>query len=412
MMKKIFLRYIKILSLILLLGVSYTPVYAGNVSDHLETLLKSKGLDPDSFSIFIWDLDEDMPVVTYRAKQPLIPASIMKSVTTATLRTAMPYNATIPTNIYYEGEIGDTVFNGNIIVEGGGDPSLGDGRHKGQTDIVEEIAGMLAEFNIRRFCGAIKVDTAYFAGPSTPPSWMKGDLSHSYGTGSHAFNYQGNASGKTAVTDPARVFRSKLTEALKARGIEVEEKRLDFKTGGKRLLFSHRSPALRDLMSSCMFRSDNLYAESFLRLYGALKGTDGSTAQGAKMMTRHWDMKNLPLEGVEIVDGSGLSRSNRLTAEFLGRMLIELKSDPVYVSFFPLVGEEGTVKNFLKSTRLQEYLCLKTGSMSGIQSYAGYLLDEDYIPSHVVVIIANNLKDRKIFREDLGTFLLEVFRPE
>lgn len=399
------------LKLLILLSVLLTGsmIYAQTPQEALQSLLASKGLDKNQTAIYIWDLYADLPVVMYNAQLPLVPASIMKSVTTAALSETYPYNHQLTTNVYYDGAISNSVLDGNIIIVGGGDPSLGDGRHKDQSDLEEDIAKKLRSLGVVRVKGDIKIDDSFLAGPSTHPSWGTGDLSQSYGTGSHAFNYQGNANGKAAVRDPGSVFRKKLIAALSANGITYEASSLP-SSGNKKLLLSYKSPRLSDLMRSCMFRSDNLYAETFLRLFGKKRGTDGSTDQAARIEEQLWDMKDYPLDGVQIVDGSGLSRRNRVTAEFMGAMLKDHMNDPVYVSLFPLVGAEGTVRGFLKDTRLQEYLCMKTGSMNGIQCYAGYVVDEDFMPTHAVVFIANGLKNRDVYRADLQKFLLSVFK--
>mgnify|MGYP003293118598 FL=1 len=68
------------------------------------------------------------------------------------------------------------------------------------------------------------------------------------------------------------------------------------------------------------------------------------------------------------------------------------------------------MKSFLKDTELDSYIALKTGSMRGIQCYAGYKLDDDYAPTHVVVIMINNFKcSRSIVRELCEKMLLKTF---
>ena len=116
------------------------------------------------------------------------------------------------------------------------------------------------------------------------------------------------------------------------------------------------------------------------------------------------------MEGVSIVDGSGLSRANRLTAEFLAGVLTEMADNVEYASFFPLAGQEGTLKKFLAGTPLATYIALKTGSMNGIQCYAGYKVDEDFAPTHAVVVIGNSFPgSRAAFRQAVETMLLEIF---
>ena len=101
-----------------------------------------------------------------------------------------------------------------------------------------------------------------------------------------------------------------------------------------------------------------------------------------------------------------------MTAEFMGDVLSRMSGDAYYASYFPLAGQEGTLKNFLADTPLDSYVALKTGSMKGIQCYAGYKLDDDYAPTHVIVIMINNLKsDRSRMRQAASRMLLDIFAP-
>lgn len=160
-----------------------------------------------------------------------------------------------------------------------------------------------------------------------------------------------------------------------------------------------------------MMRSDNLFAESMLRTYGKLEGCNGSTTEATEREIALWTTKNLPLEGVIIVDGSGLSRSNRVTADFMSELLMSMSNNPHYASFFPLAGQEGTLKSFLAETPLDSYVAMKTGSMRGIQCYAGYKLDEDYAPTHVIVIIMNDItKSRDRAKKAAENMLLSIFQ--
>lgn len=161
-----------------------------------------------------------------------------------------------------------------------------------------------------------------------------------------------------------------------------------------------------------MMRSDNLFAEAMLRTFSKISQGDGSTSDGAQKETLFWKGRKMPMDGIRIVDGSGLSRSNRLTAKFLTSVLSEMSEDVNYASYFPLAGQEGTLRNFLAHTPLDSYIALKTGSMSGIQCYAGYKLDDEYAPTHAVVIIINNMpSNREAARKAASDLLLSIFAP-
>ena len=90
-------------------------------------------------------------------------------------------------------------------------------------------------------------------------------------------------------------------------------------------------------------------------------------------------------------------------------VLMCMADNPYYASFFPLAGQEGTLKRFLAGSALEGLIALKTGSMSGIQCYAGYKLDENYAPTHVVVVMMNDMANRTAARSQVETLLLKTF---
>lgn len=365
-------------------------------------------VDGNNVAVLVVDLSNGRTIGEWNADKPLIPASVMKSVTTATLLEKAGRNYRYQTPVYITGRLHDGVLAGNVVVEGSGDPSLNSRFVDGNPDIVREIADALKKQRIDTIRGRIVVDERRFAGPAINPGWGTGDLPHAYGTGTHGFNFEDNATGKASVKDPARVFRTRLTAALKSRGIIV----LDGEADGshRRRLMVHRSVPLEDIMRSCMMRSDNQYAEGMMRTVSERSGHDGSTADGTRLTLEQWRRKGVPTTGVVIQDGSGLSRKNRLTARFLAGVLRNMAHDPYYASFFPLAGQEGTLRGFMKGGRLEGAVAMKTGSMNGIQSYAGYKLDENYAPTHVVVVMVNNLGNRQAARGAIQKMLEGIFQ--
>ena len=112
-----------------------------------------------------------------------------------------------------------------------------------------------------------------------------------------------------------------------------------------------------------------------------------------------------------ILDGSGLSRAIRVSPAFMGGMLRKMAAGAdsrTYTSLFPRTGRQGTVKSFLKGTRLEGRLGLKTGSMNGVQCYAGYAFGTDGTPTHVVVVMANSFYcSRDALRTAIANMLLK-----
>ena len=374
----------------------------------MRKFVKESGVPIGSLAVKIWDLEGDSLVAGYNTDGPLIPASIMKSVTTAALFDKAGADWRYHTGVYVDGPNDFGMLRGNLIVVGACDPSLHSVNEPYGTDLVEEIVEAVKNYGLNRIEGDIIIDETEFAGDCRPDSWARGDFKKYYGTGSHAFNFSNNCIGDFAVENPSEDFINLLKGRLKEENVMIDGKNLG---EGRRIqILDHISPPLDEIMRSCMMRSDNLFAECFLRTYGKLNGGDGSTAQGATYEMEKWKEKRYPVEGVEIVDGSGLSRKNRMTADFMTTLLAEMSSDPTYASFFPLAGQEGTLKKFLASTELDSYIAMKTGSMNGIQCYAGYKLDDDYAPTHVVVIMMNDLpKNRDKAKKAAEKMLLEIF---
>lgn len=388
--------------------IIFLQAFSINSEEAISRFLKTNGGPENSVAVKIIDLSDGSIIASHNANTPLVPASILKSVTTAALLESAGPDWKYHTRVYIDGPSDFGYLRGNLIIEGACDPTLDSDKEPYSEYFIDQICQSLADQRIDRIEGNIIVDENNFAGDPRPASWAKEDWSKYYGTGSHAFNYSDNAKGDVAVNDPATAFIKLLSQKISEKGIQIEGKEI---IEGRRIqILDHISAPLDEIMRSCMMRSDNLFAESMLRTYGKIKGGDGSTSAAAHLEKNLWKNKNLPLEGVEIVDGSGLSRSNRVTADFMTELLKTMSTNPHYASFFPLAGQEGTLRKFLVDTHLDSYIAMKTGSMRGIQCYAGYKLDDDYIPTHVIVIIMNGIpKNRDSAKQAAEKLLLSIF---
>lgn len=396
--------------LIMILGMVIT-VFAASPIDRF---LRSNSITATSTAVIVQDLQTGEILASYNTDKPLLPASIMKTVTIAGLLREKGPDDRFHTLVYADGPIKGNTIKGDLLIVGGGDPTLGANCAPESTDIAEEIIATLRDKGITSIDGNVRVDTSLYTGPACPPSWATGDLNEAYGTGSHALNFRRNASGSRAVTNPASVFLSHLSSRLKGAGISIKGSTKIENDGLKDIenasfLLDHVSDTYAEVMRSCMMRSDNLFAETLLRAFALGRGKKGATSEGAEEMLRYWEHEGVPVEGVTLIDGSGLSRSNRVTANFINGILQKMGENEDYASFMPLAGQEGTLSEFLKNTELDAYVAMKTGSMKGIQCYAGYKLDEQFAPTHSVVIIMNDIGTRSAARKAAEEMLLEIF---
>lgn len=399
-------RHISILLLLLTATLSFG-------ASPLDTFLASRSITPGSTAVLVRDLKTGEVLASHNATHPLLPASIMKTVTIAGLLQEKGPDERFHTKVYANGSIEGDRIKGDLLIIAGGDPTLGANCEPESADIAEEIVAALRHKGISKVEGDIRIDTSIFEGPACPPSWSPGDLNEAYGTGCHALNFRRNASGSRAVKNPESVFLSYLASRLRGAGINL--------CGGvdygsyppvgdeATLLLDHVSDRYAEVMLSCMMRSDNLFAEALLRTFGIARGHNGSTSESAEEMLAFWNRAGVPTKGVTLIDGSGLSRSNRVTADFIDGILNNMGDNEDYASFMPLAGQEGTLSEFLKDTQLDAYVAMKTGSMKGIQCYAGYKLDEQFAPTHSIVIIMNDIGPRGAARRAAENLLLGLF---
>lgn len=224
-------------------------------------------------------------------------------------------------------------------------------------------------------------------------------------------NPRGRRTEQVATPYPAKPMRHEVLATLRRRGVAVSDTVVATPGASGRVIHTHYSPRFSEILRSLMVRSDNLMAEGMLR--AILPGGTRADAIGEEMNL--WTLAGIPLHGVSLYDGSGLSRSDRLTARFLGEMGRHLVMSPLaaeYVRTFPRAGMDGTVRNFLAATPLRGRVVLKSGTMKGVKSYSGFLLNEEGKPTHLIVFMANDFRcSAAAVKSGLEKLLLDTFAP-
>ncbi|MDE2599191.1 MAG: D-alanyl-D-alanine carboxypeptidase/D-alanyl-D-alanine-endopeptidase [Rhodocyclaceae bacterium] len=142
---------------------------------------------------------------------------------------------------------------------------------------------------------------------------------------------------------------------------------------GATLLGSIESPPLAELIRDINKFSNNVMAR---QLYLSLG--DGSTG-GAERSVRAWlDRKSLRFPELVMENGSGLSRSERISAQSLSALLNSAWQSPLmpeYVASMPIIGVDGTMKKRLRENGASGQGHIKTGTLDGVKSIAGYVRD-------------------------------------
>lgn len=415
--------------------------------------------------IYIKDLASGRVIVDHNSQLALTPASVTKAVTSATALATLGPGHRFTTRVTLEGSRSDKArgkWNGNLVIHASADPTTGSSEFPSASGFTDSIIAGLRRLGINAISGTVIItETLSDAGPV--PQWEAEDIAWPYGAGLYGFNYNSNTvriypntatteppsnlkitvkpsdNGRTdllrgvnsqnitvwaskqnlknkrwntsaTIPDPAAVYGSMLKTGLRNAGITISGKKASVNAKPDELtVYNHRSPSLAAICRNFMKRSDNLFAEGMLR---ALR--PGETREKClKAEKEFWSDKGLSTRYAIINDGSGLSRSNRLSPRFLGDMLEWMARSEwadTYLDFFPVAGIDGTLKSFLSKTSLKGRLAMKTGSVSSVQTYAGYKIDADGKPTHVVVVMVNGFFcPRGALRRQIEKYLLEIF---
>ena len=161
---------------------------------------------------------------------------------------------------------------------------------------------------------------------------------------------------------------------------------------------------LIDVMDRTLAESLNLQAETLLRLLTPSCRLDS----GLLKVQDYWRKRGLDMESLVMYDGCGISPSNRVTAHFINSLLADMQFDAPFRKAMADIAMEGTVREFLKKTRLSGQGQLKTGTLKNVVAYAGYIRGSDGRTYAVTIFVANNTCKHAEVRKEIEKLLLSL----
>lgn len=226
---------------------------------------------------------------------------------------------------------------------------------------------------------------------------------------------------KGSIPEPPLLVAQHLHSALQGCGIEVAEKPTTLRRLGGRAaskerspLYVHYSPPLREIIRRANHKSVNLYCELLLRVIGKEKSGQGSAAAGIAAIKAFWSGRGLPMEGLYLKDGSGLSRSNGISARQLALMLAKTGRDPAlfpaFLSSLPVAGQSGTLKSMLRGTAATGQVAAKSGTMERVRAYAGYITTRSGRLLAFAMIANQFAGSSSAVRQQMERILLDLYR--
>jgi D-alanyl-D-alanine carboxypeptidase/D-alanyl-D-alanine-endopeptidase (penicillin-binding protein 4) len=193
-----------------------------------------------------------------------------------------------------------------------------------------------------------------------------------------------------AVSRPALVFATMLRNSLERQGVMVtgrtrtvgtrEREASPLQVSSLVELAVRESPPLSVVAAQTMKPSQNLYTELLLRALGKATATDAkktSEESGIKAVKDFLGRAGIDPETVVMLDGSGLSRANLVTADTTLRLLVHMSRHRYSTAFrdsLPVAGVDGTLRNRMKNTLATGNARAKTGTLGTSTTLSGYVL--------------------------------------
>ena len=439
----------------------------------VKRLLQAPYMRGASFSLIVKDVQDGKTVCSYDTDRLQSPASVLKTVATATALEILGEDYRYPTTLEYDGTLENGTLKGNLYIKGSGDPSLGSSYFApDQNKFLSAWIAALQKAGIRRITGSIISDESIFDTEGASVKWLREDMGNYYAPGSYGLsvfdnmyklslqtgavgsrpvlkgtepnipfirfkNYLKTASVssdsayiigaplddvrylygvlpanreayvlKGDIPDPALYLAHYLTDRLRQKGIQVdgapscyrieaEENRWNKKE--RKEIVTTYSPTLREIASVCNHVSHNLYADALVKTIGLQykprkNEVISSFGRGVQVVKEYWEKKGLDVFSLRMNDGSGLAPADKVSAGFMGELLAYMATESAvseaFIASLPQAGIEGSVRNFLKGSKLQGKARLKSGGITGVRSYAGYITEDG--KTYAVAIFSNN----------------------
>ncbi|WP_322860740.1 D-alanyl-D-alanine carboxypeptidase/D-alanyl-D-alanine-endopeptidase [Mycobacterium europaeum] len=324
----------------------------------------------------LWQVADDMP---------LVPASTNKVLTAAAALLTLDRQARISTRVV----AGSQNAQGPVVLVGAGDPVLSaappgvETWYRGSariSDLVEQIrrSGVTPT--------AVQVDTSAFSGPTMAQGWDAADVDN--GDIAPIESVMIDAGRIQPTTVNSRRSRTPALDAgrelAKALGLDPAAVTIATAPSGARQLAVVQSAPLVERLSEMMDHSDNVMAECIAREVAAAINRPRSFAGAVDAVTNRLGTAHVDTGGVALLDSSGLSVDDRLTARTLDGVL-QAAAGPdqpalrALLDLLPIAAGSGTLGDRFTDAASNQgpagWLRAKTGSLTAVNALAGVLTD-------------------------------------
>ena len=321
-----------------------------------------------------------------RATMPMQPASTNKMLTAAAALLTLDRTARVTTTVQAADQVR---MPGVVVLVGGGDPTLSaappgtETWYRGAARI-SDLADQVRKSGVT--ATAVQVDTSLFSGPDMAPGWDPDDIAG--GDISPIQSVMLDAGRIQPTTEESRRSPTPALDAGRALAfaLGVDPAKVTFAPGpaGGRQLASVQSAPLMERLTQMMNASDNVMAETIGREVARATGRPSSFAGSVDAVTSKLAASTIDMTGASLVDSSGLSVANLLTATTLDGVVNAAAGpdQPVLrplLDMLPVAGGSGTLSDRFYSSDPKKssagWLRAKTGSLTKTNALAGIVTD-------------------------------------
>jgi D-alanyl-D-alanine carboxypeptidase/D-alanyl-D-alanine-endopeptidase (penicillin-binding protein 4) len=306
-------------------------------------------------------------------EEAMIPASITKLITSACAFSKLGVNYSIQTKVYTDdNDITDGVVNGNLYLKGYGDPDL-------NSNDMQYLANEIIKRGVREITGNIVADESFFDNNYYNLSgYYKGDTGPSYWPYVNALAFDKNQGAYNPATSAASALSGNLTLG----GVSVMGAVIMGSTPKGAKEVTQVSHSIFDVLAYMNKESDNHSAITIFKMLGAkYKSNPGTLEDGQEVIGTFLTGLGVDRYSYEILEGSGLTRFNKVNAELYMKLLKFIYDDRFIFDYFlnslSIAGKDGTLKTRMTGTEAEGNVYGKTGTLNGVSALCGYVIDKD-----------------------------------
>lgn len=206
------------------------------------------------------------------------------------------------------------------------------------------------------------------------------------------------------INHPKRYFILRLEEAIRDQKMDYYGNFTQKKLPKSNVyLVAQVDRPIEDVIEPVLTNSSNFVAETVFKTAGAkFTNNTGSLEHSLQMLRAYFDKLKLDYSDIKIVDGSGVSKNNIVTSDFMSEFLVKRADDTDFIKSLPTSGE-GTLSN--RMLYFKDNLHAKTGTLSDVSCIAGYITSRSG-KTYAFDIMINDPKTKITDKKSLEEYIL------